>query len=120
MHRADAALAIGQPYHLAADLAVDGIEEWLERLNVELPASPIVAIEEAKLISLTATDADASWTIRGTKDGIQWDRTAPDRAADLHVTRTRLTSSSHSSANAPSKTAAWTSKATTPCGTGGS
>lgn len=86
VHRADAALATGQPYHLAPDLAVDGIEEWLERLAVELPASPMLALEDTKSIGLTAPDAGASWTIRGVKNGIEWNRTASDRAADVCLT----------------------------------
>jgi hypothetical protein len=32
VHRADAAIAVGAPYELRAELAADGISEWLERL----------------------------------------------------------------------------------------
>jgi len=31
VHRADAAIALGVPYKLSAELAADGISEWLER-----------------------------------------------------------------------------------------
>ena len=32
VHRADAAIALGAPYELSAELAADGITEWLARL----------------------------------------------------------------------------------------
>jgi hypothetical protein len=35
VHRADAAIALGVPYELSAELAADGISEWLERLADE-------------------------------------------------------------------------------------
>ena len=32
VHRADAAIALGAPYQLSAELAADGITEWLDQL----------------------------------------------------------------------------------------
>jgi hypothetical protein len=32
VHRADAALAVAEPYELAPEIAADGIDEWLGRL----------------------------------------------------------------------------------------
>ena len=63
IHRADAAIATDQPYNLRVALAVDAIDEWLERLTVELRTTP-AAIADGKTIKLEATDTDATWTVR--------------------------------------------------------
>jgi uncharacterized protein (TIGR03083 family) len=83
IHRADAAIATGQPYRLRADLAVDAIDEWFERLAVELRASP-PAIAEGKTLALEATDTDATWTVHGTRGGIEWRHDGPS-SADLQL-----------------------------------
>jgi uncharacterized protein (TIGR03083 family) len=52
VHRADAAIALGALYQLSAELAADGISEWLER----------------------ATDQDlteSTWTVLGRPGGVQ-------------------------------------------------
>jgi uncharacterized protein (TIGR03083 family) len=75
VHRADAAIAVGADYRLAPDLAADGIDEWLERVAVEVSAesSPL---DVGKTLHLHATDDDlgsaGEWTITGTDDGIAW------------------------------------------------
>jgi len=75
VHRADAAIAVGADYRLAPELAADGIDEWLERVAVEVSAesSPLDA---GKTLHLHATDDDlgsaGEWTITGTDDGIAW------------------------------------------------
>jgi uncharacterized protein (TIGR03083 family) len=73
VHRADAAIALGENYRLAPELAADGIDEWLERVAVEArgDASPLDA---GQTLHLHATDdsleAAGEWSIAGTGDGI--------------------------------------------------
>jgi len=77
VHRADATLATGGSYTLSAELSADGIDEWLDRLEVELAAAPTAAIDEGATIALHATNLDAdsgSWHIRGLPTGIAWNR----------------------------------------------
>jgi uncharacterized protein (TIGR03083 family) len=98
VHRADAAIAAGKPYELAPELAADGIDEWLERLAVELPAARAAAIGVGQVLAMRATDAGAQWRIGGTATGIDWGRSASDRppavrlagpAADLFLALVR-------------------------------
>jgi uncharacterized protein (TIGR03083 family) len=79
VHRADAAIAAGTPYELAAELAADGIDEWLERLAVELPATRAMAIGVGQVLAMRANDAGAQWRIGGTATGIEWGHGASDR-----------------------------------------
>jgi uncharacterized protein (TIGR03083 family) len=77
VHRADATLATGANYTLSAELSADGIDEWLDRLVVELAAAPTAAIDDGATIALRATDLDADsgwWFIRGRPAGIAWNR----------------------------------------------
>lgn len=73
VHRADAAIALDSDFHLAPDLAADGIDEWLERVAIEGrgDSSPLDA---GRSLHLHATDdglgAAGEWTITGTGDGI--------------------------------------------------
>ena len=75
VHRADAAIALGTDYRLTAEVAADGIDEWLERIVVEANAesSPLDA---GQTLHLHATDdglgAAGEWTITGGDDGIAW------------------------------------------------
>lgn len=75
VHRADAAIAIGTDFGLTAEVAADGIDEWLERIAVEASAesSPLDA---GQTLHLHATDAGlgaaGEWTITGTDAGIAW------------------------------------------------
>jgi uncharacterized protein (TIGR03083 family) len=72
VHRADAAIAAGKPYELSPELAADGIDEWLERLAVELPAARVTAIAVGQALAMRATDAGVEWRIGGTATGIDW------------------------------------------------
>jgi uncharacterized protein (TIGR03083 family) len=72
VHRADAAIAAGKPYELSPELAADGIDEWLERLAVELPAARVTAIAVGQALALRATDAGVEWRIGSTATGIDW------------------------------------------------
>jgi uncharacterized protein (TIGR03083 family) len=62
VHRADAALAVGEPYELTPAIAADGIDEWLGRLAAR-PGQRDLPIENDRQVSLIATDVDASWTM---------------------------------------------------------
>jgi uncharacterized protein (TIGR03083 family) len=62
VHRADAALAVREPYELDPEVAADGIDEWLGRL-AERPWQGDLPIEEGQQIGFIAIDVDASWTM---------------------------------------------------------
>ena len=77
VHRADAALALGVDYDLDAELAVDGISEWLDRVVIEAKsddAAPL--LQDGQTLHLHATDSGlgpaGEWTISGGPDGISW------------------------------------------------
>jgi uncharacterized protein (TIGR03083 family) len=90
VHRADAALAAGHSYHLSAELAADGIDEWLDRLAVELPGAATAAIDDGVTIGLHASDIDAApgreWHIRGLPAGIAWERRTAGVPAQVRLT----------------------------------
>lgn len=85
VHRADAALALDVDYTLPADLAVDGIAEWLDRLVVEQSGGPRAALSQGAGLLLRATDTSATWTVRGTSDGITWTDSQEDSAGDVRL-----------------------------------
>jgi uncharacterized protein (TIGR03083 family) len=62
VHRADAALAVREPFELAPEVAADGIDEWLGRL-AERPWQGDLPIEDGRQVSFIAIDVDASWTM---------------------------------------------------------
>lgn len=90
VHRADAAIAAGVPYVVAADVAADAIDEWLEivqfvqRTEVGDSAGELRAAVLGELfgggcgIHLHATDAgpelDAEWLIEFGAEGFTWRR----------------------------------------------
>jgi uncharacterized protein (TIGR03083 family) len=83
VHRADITLAIGRPYDLSAELAGDGISEWLDRLSVQPPSA--AALPEGSSLTLTATDLDATWHITGRDGGLSWSPAVPE-AVDARLT----------------------------------
>jgi uncharacterized protein (TIGR03083 family) len=56
VHRADAAIALGAPYELSAELAADGISEWLERLADEQALGKPPSLPAGTSLTLRATD----------------------------------------------------------------
>ncbi|MGW7070662.1 maleylpyruvate isomerase family mycothiol-dependent enzyme [Streptomyces sp. NPDC054855] len=86
VHRADAAVAAGVPYVVAADVAADAIDEWLEivqfvqRTQVDDSAGELRAevLGGGRSIHLHATDAvpelDAEWLIEFGAEGFSWRR----------------------------------------------
>jgi uncharacterized protein (TIGR03083 family) len=84
VHRADAAIALGAPYELPAELAADGISEWLERLADEQALGQPPALPAGASLALRATDqdlAEGTWTVLGSPGGVQ--RAGRPGSADL-------------------------------------
>lgn len=77
VHRADAAIAVGSDFTLQADIAADGITEWLERVAIQAGSDgETLPLEDGSTIHLHATDPGlvepGEWTI-GVADGaITW------------------------------------------------
>lgn len=69
VHRWDAEHALGSPTPLEADLAVDGIDEFLELLA---PRTKPRGTGES--IHLHATDADGEWLVRLTPEALEVER----------------------------------------------
>lgn len=76
VHRADAALALGAPFDLAADLAADGVSEWLELVAARSTAGD-PPLDPGVTLHLHATDdglgPEGEWLIRGGADGVTWE-----------------------------------------------
>jgi uncharacterized protein (TIGR03083 family) len=76
VHRADAALALNAPFDLPADVAADGVSEWLSLL-ADWP-QPELRLEGDTTMHLHATDdelgAAGEWMVRGGGGGgIEWE-----------------------------------------------
>lgn len=76
VHRADAALAVGADFQIAADRAADGITEYLERAVIRA-AEGERPLADGQSLHLHATDtglgAAGEWTIVGRAEGIAFD-----------------------------------------------
>jgi hypothetical protein len=76
VHRADAALALGVRYELAAPLAADGITEWLDRLAAEQGNGRSAPFDTGVTLHLHATDdldSAGEWMIRADEEGMSWE-----------------------------------------------
>ncbi|MBV8964578.1 MAG: maleylpyruvate isomerase family mycothiol-dependent enzyme [Mycobacteriaceae bacterium] len=83
VHRADAELALGRDFQLSAELAADGLTEWLERVViVSRGESPPLA--EGQTLQLHATDG-GDWTLRGARDAVALDIGGSDGATSTTV-----------------------------------
>lgn len=78
VHRADAAFALGAPFPLSAELAADGVSEWLGLLEVPWRGEdrpPLM--DEGATLHLHATDdglgAAGEWMIRPEGPVIRWE-----------------------------------------------
>jgi uncharacterized protein (TIGR03083 family) len=75
VHRADVAIALGTHFALEAELAADGITEWLERVAIQATEAPL-PLEDGTTFHLHATDpglGDAGeWTVGVDDGGITW------------------------------------------------
>jgi uncharacterized protein (TIGR03083 family) len=86
VHRADAAIALGVPDELPAELAADGISEWLERLADEQALGRPPALPAGASLALRATDQDLTESTRsvlGRPEGMRWAR---HQLASAHLT----------------------------------
>lgn len=75
VHRADAALALGLGYDLAAPLAADGISEWLDRLAAEAGNGGPAPLDTGVTLHLHTTDdvgPAGEWMIVGDGAGMSW------------------------------------------------
>lgn len=85
VHRADAALATGQPYDLGTDLAVDAIDEWLDLVTMRLDG-PAASPLEGRTLTLEAVDSGVIWFIRISADGTACGRQPTDAGeADVRI-----------------------------------
>lgn len=75
VHRADAELALGREPALAAEVAVDGVDELLDNLPHAEYFRPQVAElrGSGESLHLHCTDADGEWTIHLEPSGFRWD-----------------------------------------------
>jgi uncharacterized protein (TIGR03083 family) len=82
MHRADAELAVGAEYLLDQDVALDGIDEWMELgslpMHFEVHPRTRELLGPGRTLHLHATDtpaeAQAEWVVDLTGDTIRWRR----------------------------------------------
>lgn len=75
VHRADAAIALDVGYELSAELAADGIGEWLDRLVEEQALGRPPSLPEGTSLALRATDpalATNGWAVHGGARGVRW------------------------------------------------
>ncbi len=77
VHRADAAIATGSEFTLDADIAADGITEWLERVAIQAGSDGApLPLEAGRTLHVHATDpglGDAGeWTIAVDGGAITW------------------------------------------------
>jgi uncharacterized protein (TIGR03083 family) len=71
VHRADAELALGGDFTLPAELAADGVSEW-----IDLATAQHAPLEPGQTLHLHATDEGlgptGEWTIAHAEDGMSW------------------------------------------------
>jgi uncharacterized protein (TIGR03083 family) len=68
VHRADAAIAVGEEFTLGADVAADAISEWLERVAIQAGrGGASLPLEDGHTVHLHATDPglgqSGEWTV---------------------------------------------------------
>ncbi|MEU1803874.1 maleylpyruvate isomerase N-terminal domain-containing protein [Streptomyces sp. NPDC019937] len=69
VHRADAALAVGAAFHLAHDVALDALDEWLTYSTLpEAYEGDPALLGPGRVLRLQATDAGAEWLVDLTGD----------------------------------------------------
>lgn len=94
VHRADAALALGADYDLPAELAADGLSEWLDLLAARPAGDGPGPLADGATLHLHATDAglgpDGEWLVRGTDGEVSWEHghakaTAAVRGRAVHL-----------------------------------
>ncbi|MBO3746200.1 maleylpyruvate isomerase family mycothiol-dependent enzyme [Streptosporangiaceae bacterium NEAU-GS5] len=101
VHRADAALALGQEFTAAPELAADAIAEWLDLASVLLAGNQALR-GSGQTIGFRTTSGPAGWTVRRGPDGVELlsepvpaDATLTGPATTLLLVLTRRLPSSH-------------------------
>lgn len=76
VHRADAEMAIGCEPEIAAEVAIDGVDEFLDNLPARLARKDAGRdlLGSGETLHLHATDAPGEWTITLVPDGFTWER----------------------------------------------
>lgn len=76
VHRADAEMAIGCEPEIAADVAIDGVDEFLANLPAlsDFKKSAKNLNGTGETLHLHATDAPGEWTITLVPEGFTWER----------------------------------------------
>ncbi|HWS92548.1 MAG TPA: maleylpyruvate isomerase family mycothiol-dependent enzyme [Mycobacterium sp.] len=77
VHRADAAITVGSDFALDADIAADGITEWLERVAIQAGSDGTpLPLEDGNTLHLHATDPGlgeaGEWTVGVDEGRISW------------------------------------------------
>jgi hypothetical protein len=94
VQRADAALALRQPYLLEPDVAADTVDEWTElgSLPFHFEVHPWMRelLAPDRTIGLNATDIDAHWLLDLTGQAIAWRRSDQPPAAEIRAPVTEL------------------------------
>jgi uncharacterized protein (TIGR03083 family) len=94
IHRADAALAIGADFTLKPDVAVDGIDEWLElgSLPMHFDIHPWMRelLGAGRTVGLRGLDTGTDWVVDLTGEAIAWRRGPEDTAVAVHGAVTDL------------------------------
>jgi uncharacterized protein (TIGR03083 family) len=85
MHRFDAELALGASAKPESDVAVDGVDEFLENLPCAAYFAPGVRRLRGagERMLLQTTDSGVSWTIEMTPEGFTWSHEADAATAEL-------------------------------------
>lgn len=73
VHVADAALALGEPVTIDAELAAAGVDEWLAIVPFVHAEDMTKALPPGRSMHLHALDG-GEWLLRGTPDGLVWER----------------------------------------------
>ncbi|CAN5372275.1 maleylpyruvate isomerase family mycothiol-dependent enzyme [soil metagenome] len=94
VHRADAALAVGQPFEVSAELAADAISEWLDIVTLASDIDAGVALQDGQSIHLHATDdgldTAGEWTLSREGDAVSWSHAHGKGTVALRGTATDL------------------------------
>jgi uncharacterized protein (TIGR03083 family) len=77
VHRADAAIALGVPYEIEAELAADGVSEWLDLLTARSVPDEGPALPDSATLHLHATDDGlgkvGEWLVRSQGGRVVWE-----------------------------------------------
>jgi uncharacterized protein (TIGR03083 family) len=87
IHRADAAIGLGLDFAMDTDVAVDGVDEWLElgSLPFHFDVHPWMRelLGPDRAVGLRATDTGTVWVLDLTGDVIAWRRSNEQTAAEI-------------------------------------